>query len=124
MPRGFFFFETARQCPRNAAAFRLLRLAGGITKRAADEIIHDEIIPEAIASPLDVAPEPGTGRAKEASRRQETSVGTEASILPSPSIIHTLTHSRRGLVRPGARRTDIMKREIIHVEPLSTYLER
>ena len=43
---------------QNAAALRLLRLAGGITKRAADEIIPDEIIPEAIVSPKDVAPEP------------------------------------------------------------------
>jgi hypothetical protein len=38
---------------QNAAAFRLMRLAGGISKRATDEII-----PEAIVSPIDVAPEP------------------------------------------------------------------
>ena len=42
---------------QNAAAFRLLRLAGGISKRAADEIISGEIIPKAIVSPI-VAPEP------------------------------------------------------------------
>ena len=38
---------------QNAAAFRLMRLAGGINKRATQEII-----PEAIVSPIDVAPEP------------------------------------------------------------------
>ena len=38
---------------QNAAAFRLLRLAGGISKRATNEII-----PEAIVSAIDVAPEP------------------------------------------------------------------
>jgi hypothetical protein len=43
---------------QNAAAFRLLRLAGGVSKRAADEIIPGEIIPKAIVSPIDVAPEP------------------------------------------------------------------
>jgi hypothetical protein len=43
---------------QNAAAFRLMRLAGSITKRAAGEIIPREITPEAIVSPIDVAPEP------------------------------------------------------------------
>jgi hypothetical protein len=38
---------------QNAAAFCLMRLAGGISKRATEEII-----PEAIVSPIDVAPEP------------------------------------------------------------------
>jgi len=38
---------------QNAAAFGLMRLAGGITKTATDEII-----PKAIVSPIDVAPEP------------------------------------------------------------------
>ena len=38
---------------QNAAAFRLLRLAGGITKTAADEIV-----PEAIAPPADTGPAP------------------------------------------------------------------
>jgi hypothetical protein len=38
---------------QNAAAFRLLRLAGGIPERAAEEII-----PEAIVSPVDAASEP------------------------------------------------------------------
>ena len=38
---------------QNAAAFRLLRLAGGIPKRAADEIS-----PVALVSPIDAPPEP------------------------------------------------------------------
>ena len=38
---------------QNAAAFRLLRAAGGITKTAADEII-----PDYIAAPVDLAPAP------------------------------------------------------------------
>ena len=38
---------------QNAAAFGLLRLAGGITNRASDEIG-----PEGIVSPIDAAPEP------------------------------------------------------------------
>ena len=38
---------------QNAAGFRLLRLAGGITKTAADEIV-----PEAIAPPADTGPAP------------------------------------------------------------------
>ena len=52
---------------QNAAAFRLLRFAGGITKSAADEIVPeaiatktaaDEIVPEAIAPPADTGPAP------------------------------------------------------------------
>jgi hypothetical protein len=38
---------------QSAAAFRLMRMAGGISERATEEII-----PEAIVSPIDVAPEP------------------------------------------------------------------
>ena len=53
---------------QNAAAFRLLRLAGGITKRAADEIV-----PEAIVPPADTAPAPVAVAPKTASRREEDS---------------------------------------------------
>ena len=38
---------------QNAAAFRLLRLGGGITKTAANEIV-----PEAIVPPADTTPAP------------------------------------------------------------------
>ena len=34
---------------QNAAAFRLLRLAGGITKPAADEIVPEAVVPSAQA---------------------------------------------------------------------------
>jgi hypothetical protein len=50
--------SSKRSRPSCSAPLRLLRLAGGISKRAADEIIPGEIIPKAIVSPIDVAPEP------------------------------------------------------------------
>ena len=42
---------------QNAAAFRLLRLGGGITKTAADEIVPEAIVPRADTAPaVAVAP--------------------------------------------------------------------
>ena len=41
---------------QNAAAFRLLRLGGGITKTAADEIVPEAIVPRAAPAPVAAAP--------------------------------------------------------------------
>ena len=41
---------------QNAAAFRLLRLGGGITKTAADEVVPEAIVPRAGTAPAPVAP--------------------------------------------------------------------
>jgi hypothetical protein len=46
---------------QNAAAFRLLRLGGGITKTAAEELV-----PEAIVQRADAAPAPVTAAPKNA----------------------------------------------------------
>ena len=43
---------------QNAAAFRLLRLAGGITKPAADEIVPEGIVPSSDTPPPSVAAAP------------------------------------------------------------------
>ena len=43
---------------QNAAAFRLLRLAGGITKPAADEIVPEGIVPSSDTPPASVAAAP------------------------------------------------------------------
>ena len=53
---------------QNAAAFRLLRLGGGIPKTAADEIVPVPPIP-----PTDSCSGTGSGRAKKASGRKEDS---------------------------------------------------
>ena len=55
---------------QNAAAFRLLRLGGGITKTAADEIVPEALVPRAAPAP---APSTGSGSAENASRREEDS---------------------------------------------------
>jgi hypothetical protein len=43
---------------QNAAAFRLLRLAGGITKPAADEIVPEAVVPTSVTPPASVAAAP------------------------------------------------------------------
>ena len=53
---------------QNAAAFRLLRLGGGITKTAADEIVPEALVPRAATSSST-----GSGSAENASRREEDS---------------------------------------------------
>jgi hypothetical protein len=40
---------------QNAAAFHLLRLAGGITKPAADEIVPEAVVPSSDTPPASVA---------------------------------------------------------------------
>ena len=48
---------------QNAAAFRLLRLGGGITKTAADEVVPEAIVPRAGTAPAPVAAAPKTRHA-------------------------------------------------------------
>jgi hypothetical protein len=48
---------------QNAAAFRLLRLGGGITKTAAEELVPEAIVPRADAAPAPVTAAPKTRRA-------------------------------------------------------------
>jgi hypothetical protein len=48
---------------QNAAAFRLLRLAGGLAKTAADEITPETVAPPANTAPAPVAVAPKRGHA-------------------------------------------------------------
>jgi hypothetical protein len=48
---------------QNAAAFRLLRLGGGIAKTAADEIVPEAIMPRADTAPAPVVAAPKTRHA-------------------------------------------------------------
>jgi hypothetical protein len=48
---------------QNAAAFRLLRLGGGIIKKSADEIVPEAIVPRVETTSAPVAAGPKTRRA-------------------------------------------------------------
>ena len=63
---------------QNAAAFRLLRLGGGITKTAADEIVPEALVPRAAPAPAPapapVAAAPKTRHAAKKIHKKSASV--------------------------------------------------
>jgi hypothetical protein len=61
---------------QNAAAFRLLRLGGGITKTAADEIVPEALVPPAAPAPAPapVAAAPKTRHAAKKIHKKSASV--------------------------------------------------
>jgi hypothetical protein len=59
---------------QNAAAFRLLRLAGGITKPAADEIVPEAVVPTSVTPPASVAAAPKRRHAAKKVHKKSASV--------------------------------------------------